>query len=167
MRIVLLAGMITSQEMDKMSHRNRALFIDRDGTINRDCPYCFKPEDLVIYQDTVNIMREYQKRDYLIIIITNQSGIGRKYFTVEQMNRFNNFMLLELRKNRVLVNAIYYCPHLPEEGCNCRKPKTAMIEMAARDFCVNLGESFVLGDRDDMEGAMARKLGIPYRIIVH
>ncbi len=167
MRIVLLAGIITSQETDKMAHSNMALFIDRDGTINRDCPYCFKPEDLVIYPDTLNIMREYQKQDYLIIIITNQSGIVRKYFTVEQMNRFNNSMLLELRKNGVSVNAIYYCPHLPEDGCNCRKPKTALIELAAQDFNINLSESFVLGDRDDMEGAMARKLGIPYKIIVH
>ena len=131
MRIVLMAWSITSQEMGKMAHRNRALFIDRDGTINKDCPYCFKPEDLVLYQDTLDMMREYQGRGYLIIIITNQSGIGRKYFTVEQMNRFNNAMLLELRKNGVLVNAIYYCSHLPEEGCNCRKPKTAMIEQAA------------------------------------
>ena len=64
MGIVLMAWFITSHEMGKMAHGNRALFIDRDGTINRDCPYCFKPEDLVIYQDTVNIMREYQKRDY-------------------------------------------------------------------------------------------------------
>ena len=162
-----MAQSITSQEMATMAEGNRALFIDRDGTINRDCPYCFKPEDLVLYRDTLKLMREYQEQGYLIIIITNQSGIGRKYFTVEQMNRFNNTMLLELRKNGVFVNAIYYCPHLPEERCNCRKPKTAMIEQAAQDFKVNLRESFVIGDRDDMEGAMARKLGIPYRIIVH
>jgi len=162
-----MAWFITSHEMGKMAHGNRALFIDRDGTINRDCPYCFKPEDLVLYPDTLNVMREYQEQGYLIIIITNQSGIGRKYFTVEQMNRFNNTMLLELRKSGVLVNAIYYCPHLPEDGCNCRKPKTAMIELAAQDFKVNLSESFVIGDRDDMEGVMARKLGIPYRIIIH
>lgn len=162
-----MAQSITSQEMETMAEGNRALFIDRDGTINRDCPYCFKSEDLVLYRDTLRLMREYQEQGYLIIIITNQSGIGRKYFTVEQMNRFNNTMLLELRKNGVLVNAIYYCPHLPEERCNCRKPKTAMIEQAAQDFKVNLRESFVIGDRDDMEGAMARKLGIPYRIIVH
>ena len=162
-----MAQSITSQEMETMAEGNRALFIDRDGTINRDCPYCFKPEDLVLYRDTLRLMREYQEQGYLIIIITNQSGIGRKYFTVEQMNRFNNTMLLELRKNGVLVNAIYYCPHLPEERCNCRKPKTAMIEQAAQDFKVNLRESFVIGDRDDMEGAVARKLGIPYRIIVH
>ncbi|MHB1708366.1 MAG: HAD-IIIA family hydrolase [Thermoplasmataceae archaeon] len=153
--------------MNKLARRNRALFIDRDGTINRDCPYCFKPEDLVIYPDTLKIMREYLKKGYLIIIITNQSGIGRKYFTIEQMNRFNNSMLLDLRRNGVPVNAIYYCPHLPEEGCNCRKPKTAMIEQAAQDFNVDMGKSFVIGDRDDMEGVMARKLGIPYRIIVH
>jgi len=167
MIIVLMAQSITHQEMEWMAHENRALFIDRDGTINRDCPYCFKPEDLVLYTDTLNLMGEFQGKGFLIIIITNQSGIGRKYFTVEQMNRFNNTMLLELRKNGLRVNAIYYCPHLPEEGCNCRKPKTAMIELAAQDFKINLKESFVIGDRDDMEGAMARKLGIPYRIIVH
>ena len=82
-----MAQSITSQEMETMAEGNRALFIDRDGTINRDCPYCFKPEDLVLYRDTLKLMREYQEQGYLIIIITNQSGIGRKYFTVEQMNR--------------------------------------------------------------------------------
>lgn len=153
--------------IDRVIHRNRALFIDRDGTINKDCPYCFRPEDLVIYQDALDLIREYQIKGYLIIIITNQSGIGRKYFTIEQMNKFNNYMLQELRKKSVHINAIYYCPHLPEEECNCRKPNDGLIRTAIEDFNIDLKNSIIIGDRDDIEGCMARRLGIDYKLVAH
>ena len=151
--------------MRQMQHSNRALFIDRDGTIDKDCPYCFRPEDLRIYEDAIKLMREYQSENYLVVIVTNQSGIGRKYFTVKQMNAFNNSMLQELRKFGIAVNAIYYCPHLPEEGCSCRKPKDGLIRQAVQDFNIDLEHSIIVGDRDDIEGILARNLGISYRIL--
>ncbi|MEM0156364.1 MAG: HAD family hydrolase [Thermoplasmataceae archaeon] len=150
-----------------MITKNRALFIDRDGTINRDCPYCHKITDLHIYNDAVELMKDFQDRGYLIIIVTNQSGIDRRYFTVSQFQEFTGSLLNELRKQGIHVNGLYYCPHTPEAECNCRKPKTAMIDQAALDFNINLDDSFVVGDRDDLEGEMARRLGIPYRIMVH
>lgn len=146
---------------------NRALFIDRDGTINRDCPYCHDVSDLHIYDDAVEIMKGYQDLGYLIIIITNQSGIGRGYFTLAQFQEFTGAMLNNLRKYGIHVNGLYYCPHTPEAGCNCRKPKTGMLDQAVMDFNVNLRESIIVGDRDDLEGEMARRMGIPYRIITH
>jgi len=150
-----------------MQPRNKALFIDRDGTINVDCPYCYKPEELKIFDDAVRLMKEWQDKGYLIIIVTNQSGIGRKYFTVQQMDVFNNALLLKLRKSGVFVNAIYYCPHLPEDNCSCRKPKDGMVRQAVEDFNIDLNQCMIVGDRDDIEGVMARSLSIPYRIIVH
>ncbi|MFG1519606.1 MAG: HAD-IIIA family hydrolase, partial [Thermoplasmataceae archaeon] len=66
-----------------------ALFTDRDGTINRDCPYCHDPSSLIIYDDAVEIIKEYKEKGYLIIMVTNQSGIARGFFTVDDMKRFN------------------------------------------------------------------------------
>ncbi len=142
---------------------HRALFIDRDGTINRDCPYCSNPNDLVLYEDTVRLMKQYKKNGYLIIVITNQSGIARGYFTQEQLNSFNQKMIDELSKRGVEIDGIYYCPHLPDENCNCRKPKTGLVEEAVKDHDILLSQSIMVGDRDDIDGEMARKLGIHFR----
>lgn len=144
---------------------NKALFIDRDGTINRDCPYCHKIEDLYIYNDSVELMKQYQKEGYLIIIVTNQSGIGRGYFTLEEFWNFHNHLLNELKKMGVNVTATYFCPHKPEDNCPCRKPNTGLVEKAVKDYNIDLKESIVIGDRDDIDGEMARRLGIKYKII--
>ena len=143
----------------------RALFIDRDGTINRDCPYCHDLKDLYIFQDAVEIMKDYRKKGYLIIIITNQSGINRGYFTDEQFHIFHNELLRRLKEMEVEVDETYYCPHTPEENCECRKPQLGMIQKAMENFDIDLKNSVIIGDRDDMEGEMGRKLGIEYLIV--
>ncbi|MCL5987541.1 MAG: HAD family hydrolase [Candidatus Thermoplasmatota archaeon] len=143
----------------------RALFIDRDGTINRDCPYCHDLKDLYIFQDAVEIMKDYRKKGYLIIIITNQSGINRGYFTDEQFHIFHNELLRRLKEMEVEVDETYYCPHRPEENCECRKPQLGMIQKAMENFDIDLKNSVIIGDRDDMEGEMGRKLGIEYLIV--
>ncbi|MBC7128510.1 MAG: HAD family hydrolase [Thermoplasmatales archaeon] len=140
-----------------------ALFIDRDGTINANEPeYPHKPEHLKIYEDAVELMREYQSKGYLIIIITNQSGIGRGYFTLEQMHQFNNLLISELAKRGVKIDAIYFCPHKPDDACSCRKPNLGLIEQAMKDFSIDLKNSIIIGDREDIEGEMAKKLGIRF-----
>ncbi len=145
----------------------KALFIDRDGTINRDCPYCRDPKDLVIYDDAVDIIRNYRESGYLIVIVTNQSGINRGYFTEEQYEEFNRALLSELERRGAKVDAVYHCPHRPDEGCTCRKPGTGLILRAVNDLDIDLGGSIVIGDRDDVDGEMARRLGMQYRILRH
>jgi len=142
---------------------HRALFIDRDGTINKDCPYCIDPDDLVLYDDTVRLMKQYKKNGYLIIVVTNQSGIARGYFSEEQLKLFNDRMTEELFKRGVEIDDIYYCPHHPDDNCNCRKPKTGMVERAVKEHDILLSHSILVGDRDDTDGEMARKLGIHFR----
>lgn len=142
---------------------HRALFIDRDGTINKDCPYCIDPDDLVLYDDTVRLMKQYKKNGYLIIVVTNQSGIARGYFSEEQLKQFNDRMTEELFKRGVEIDDIYYCPHHPDDNCNCRKPKTGMVERAVKEHDILLSQSIMVGDRDDTDGEMARKLGIHFR----
>ncbi len=145
--------------------KRKALFIDRDGTINRDCPYCHKLEDLYIYDDAVALMKSYQERGYMIIILTNQSGIGRGYFTLDEFWAFHNALLRELEKRGVHVDATYFCPHTPEDNCPCRKPKTGLLEKAVKENNIDVENSIVVGDRDDVDGEMARRYGINYFII--
>jgi len=145
--------------------KRKTLFIDRDGTINKDCPYCHDPRDLYIYDDAVEIMKDYMNKGYLIIIITNQSGINRGYFTDGEFHVFHDQLIKELKKRGVVVDKTYYCPHRPDENCRCRKPKPGMIEKGMEDFEIDLASSIIIGDRDDMEGEMARHLGIKYRIL--
>ena len=145
--------------------KKRALFIDRDGTINKDCPYCHDPKDLIIYDDAVEIMKDYGNRGYLIIIITNQSGINRGYFTDEEFHVFHNELLKQLEERGVVIDKTYYCPHRPDENCECRKPKLGMIKKAMEDFDIDLENSIIVGDRDDKEGKMGRQLGIEYKIL--
>lgn len=143
----------------------KALFVDRDGTINRDCPYCHDPADIIIYEDAVRIMRCYQKDGFILVLVTNQSGINRGYFSEEEMHAFNHALLVKLRSMGVEISAVYFCPHRPDEGCECRKPGTGLVKKACSDLGIDLGASHVLGDRDDIEGEMARRLGIGYTIL--
>ena len=145
--------------------KKKTLFIDRDGTINKDCPYCHDPKDLIVYDDAVEIMKDYRSRGYLIIIITNQSGINRGYFTDEEFHVFHNELLKKLEEKGVDIDKTYYCPHRPDENCDCRKPKLGMIKKAMEDFDIDLKNSIIIGDRNDMEGEMGRQLGIEYRIL--
>lgn len=140
----------------------RALFIDRDGTINRDCPYCHDPADISIYDDAVDLMRRYRSDGYMIMVVTNQSGINRNYFSVDQMNIFNDALNSKLRSLGAEYDLLYYCPHTPEEKCNCRKPGTGMVERACAENEIDLKGSVMAGDRDDIDGELARKLGIPF-----
>jgi len=146
---------------------NKALFIDRDGTINHDCPYCKDPKDLRIYDDAVDIIKDFRKRGFLIVIVTNQSGINRGYFSEAEFEKFNSALLKELEREGAKVDAVYHCPHRPDEGCLCRKPGTGLLLQAARDLDIDLNSSFVVGDRDDVDGEMARRLGMKYMIIKH
>ena len=146
---------------------NKALFIDRDGTINHDCPYCKDPKDLRIYDDAVDIIKDFRKRGFLIVIVTNQSGINRGYFSEAEFEKFNSALLKELEREGAKVDAVYHCPHRPDEGCLCRKPGTGLVLQAAMDLDIDLSSSFVVGDRDDVDGEMARRLGMKYMIIKH
>ena len=126
--------------------RRPAIFLDRDGTLNVDCPYCRSPDQITLYDDVFGPLKELSK-DYLIIVVSNQSGVARGYYTEEDVKAMNEKVRREVEKRGGgRIDAFYYCPHLPEEGCPCRKPKTGMMEEAVRDSNVDLGRSWVVGD---------------------
>ncbi|PYB68805.1 D,D-heptose 1,7-bisphosphate phosphatase [Thermoplasma sp. Kam2015] len=145
----------------------KTLFVDRDGTINRDCPYCHRVEDLYIYDDAVDLIRRYEEKEYRIIIVTNQSGIRRGYFSYDEFFRFNGALVDYLRKRGVIVSATYFCPHMPEDNCPCRKPARGLIDEALSDFRIDMGGSIVVGDREDIDGALANNTGLPFILLKH
>lgn len=124
----------------------KAVFLDRDGTIARDVPYCSTPDDFNLLPTAAEAIRLLNKSNFKVVVITNQSGIGRGYFTEETLSRIHEKMEHELKQQGARVDAIYYCPHHPDDGCDCRKPKTALFRQAAEELDINIGNSYVVGD---------------------
>ena len=143
----------------------KALFIDRDGTINVDHGYTCKASDLELYLDAVRIIKQYNRKGYLVIVTTNQSGIGRGYYSEKEYKGFNSALAKELEARDARVDAFYHCPHTPQDRCNCRKPNAGMIKRALKDYDIDLSGSIVIGDRDEVDGEMARRMGMRYRIL--
>lgn len=127
---------------------NKAVFLDRDGTIARDVPYCSRPEDFKLLPGAADGIRLLNQHGFKAVVVTNQSGIARGYFTEETLARIHDKMYRDLAKSGAHVDATYYCPHHPDENCECRKPKAKMLLQAAADLNIDLGKSYVIGDKD-------------------
>lgn len=137
---------------------NRAVFIDRDGTINKDVPYCSCPEDFQLLPLVAEGIRLLNQQGIKVVVVTNQSGISRGYFTEEMLTQIHRKMQLELAEGGASVDAIYYCPHHPDSHCNCRKPQPTMLLRAARELDLDLSHSYVVGD-SDMDIQMGKTAG--------
>lgn len=129
-----------------------AVFIDRDGTIMEDTDYCSHPKDVRIFPGVFEALQRLKSRGFKLIIITNQSGIGRGLFTLDQYRAVE----LEVRRQlgQGLIDATYYCPDAPGQYSNCRKPAPGMILKATRDHQIDVSRSFLIGDKEvDVECA--------------
>jgi D-glycero-D-manno-heptose 1,7-bisphosphate phosphatase len=126
------------------------VFLDRDGTLMRDVDYCGDIKAVDVFEGAPAALRKLKARGYKIIVITNQSGIGRGYFTEQQYRAVEAEVSRQVGQG--LIDATYFCPHLPESGCACRKPSPEMIRHAARGHDVDLTRSFFVGDKNsDLE----------------
>jgi len=126
---------------------NKAIFLDRDGTLNVDKGgFAHRLGEFELIDGVVEGLSLLKKKFYLFII-TNQSGVGLKKFTENDLKKFNGKLINELKKEKIEIKKIYYCIHKPEENCNCRKPKTKMILDAAEEFDIELKKSFMIGDK--------------------
>ena len=129
-----------------------ALFIDRDGTIMEDTDYCSDPGDVRIFPGVLEALRQLKSRGFKVIIVTNQSGIGRGVFTLDQYRAVEAEVLRQLGDG--LIDATYHCPDAPGRPSNCRKPAPGMIMQAERDHPIDLSRSFLIGDKEiDVECA--------------
>lgn len=136
----------------------KAVFLDRDGTIARDVHYCCRPEDLEILPTVPDAIRLLNEKGFKVVVITNQSGIARGYFTEETLAQIHDKMRRELARYGAWVDAIYYCPHHPDDKCECRKPKTALFHRAAKEHDIDFDVSYVVGDTQ-MDIAAGKALG--------
>lgn len=126
----------------------KAVFIDRDDTITKDSPYWHKAEELKFLPGAIKALQKLSNTEYKIIIVTNQSGIGRGYFTQKDFEKLTTEMKRILHQHKVRVDNVYYCPHNPDEGCECRKPSVGLLLQAVNEFGISLNDSWMIGDRD-------------------
>ncbi len=134
---------------------SRAVFLDRDGVLTRERQdYVKTPDELEILPGLEGPLREIQKRGFRIVIITNQSVIGRGLTTHHEMSNIHEKLREELAQLGCTVDGIYYCPHRPDEMCNCRKPEPGLILKASRELGIDIANSWMIGDKEiDLEAA--------------
>ncbi|MCX5791123.1 MAG: HAD family hydrolase [Elusimicrobia bacterium] len=126
-----------------------AAFLDRDGTLNRNTHgvYITRPEQLKLYARVPAALKLLAKKGYRLIVLSNQSGVGRGYMTLAAARAISLELVEQLRREGVELDAVYFCPHAPSEGCACRKPAPGLLEEALADRRLDLRRSFVAGDK--------------------
>jgi heptosyltransferase-2 len=134
------------------------VFLDRDGTVNRDTGYITSPQELDLFPGVVEAVARLNRAGARVVLVTNQSAIARGFMTVDQLQTIHAVLLSRLEAGGARLDAVYYCPHHPNDGCRCRKPQPAMIHRAAADLALDLSRAYVIGDQPrDIE--LARQVG--------
>ncbi len=154
------------------SNNKRAIFIDRDGVLNVDNGYVSVVDDFEFIDGVIEALQKLKEKDYLIVLITNQSGIARGYFTEEQFHTLTEWMDWSLADRGVDLDGIYYCPHHAEHGigkykvdCDCRKPKAGMINEAVQELGIDISQSILVGDKiSDIQAGIAAGIRCNYLV---
>jgi D-glycero-D-manno-heptose 1,7-bisphosphate phosphatase len=133
-----------------------AVFLDRDGTVIHDVGYISDPELVELVPGAPEALAALKAHGYRLVLVSNQSGIGRGYFGCEDARAVHERMVAELERRGVELDDAHYCPHAPDEGCDCRKPRPGLLFRAARALDVDLGRSVMVGNRSvDVEAGRA------------
>ncbi len=135
----------------------KALFLDRDGVINVEKNYLFRINDFEFIGGIFDLCRYYQSLGYIIVVVTNQSGIARGYYTKDDFNKLTSWMKSRFLDDGIVLKKVYFCPHHPDitGECFCRKPKPGMLLNAAKEFNIDLKHSVMIGDNErDVEAAL-------------
>ena len=151
----------------------KAAFIDRDGIINIDNGYVSKKEDVIFVPGIFNLCRLLQEKGFQLVIITNQSGIGRGLYSIEDFNSLMDWMVTQFKNQGITISKCYFCPHHPTEAeddykidCDCRKPKPGMILHAQKDLGIDLSASILVGDKpSDIQAGI--NAGIPNNFLIN
>jgi D-glycero-D-manno-heptose 1,7-bisphosphate phosphatase len=140
---------------------NKALFLDRDGTINVEKNYVYKIEDFEFREGIFNLVKAYFTQGYLIFVVTNQSGIARGFYSEEEYQLLTRWMVERFRDEGIEITKVYHCPHHPDitGPCRCRKPEPGMLLDAIREFSLDAAKCALIGDHErDLEAG--RRAGI-------
>ena len=145
----------------------KAVFLDRDGTLIHDAHYLSQASDIQWLPQVFEHLRQLSSWGYLLIVITNQSGIGRGYFSQEDYEKVTTVLKKQAEAEQVVFTAIYHCPHWPEKegSCSCRKPETGLYEKAIKEHDIDVSQSLAVGDRE-RDVLPAKKMGVPKNFVV-
>jgi len=127
--------------------QKKALFLDRDGIINVDHGYVYKIEDFEFTEGIFELLELFIEANYQLFIVTNQSGIGRGYYSQSDFKTLTSWMLLEFEKRNIKIESVQHCYHAPEENCVCRKPATGMVDKILIENSIDLENSWLIGDK--------------------
>lgn len=143
----------------------KVVFLDRDGVINIDKNYLYKIEDFEFIEGVFESLRYIQNLGYKLVIITNQSGIGRGYYSYLDYEKLTKWMVNKFKENNINILSVFCCPHTSENNCNCRKPNIGMVEQAKDIIDIDFKNSWLIGDKtSDIE--LAINVDIPNTIQV-
>ena len=123
------------------------VFFDRDGTLNHDTSYIKSPEELVLFPDTLAAIKQCNDSGIRVIVVSNQSGLARGYFSSRDLEAIHQYLRDQLCEGGAWIDDIFVCPHHPDDACWCRKPNPGMIEQALARYPINLEKSYVVGDK--------------------
>lgn len=127
--------------------KQKAVFLDRDGTLIEEVNFLATVEETELFSFTIEALKLFRDAGFLLFITTNQSGIARGYFDASAVNAIHAKIQNELKANSLRIESFHFCPHFPDAGCKCRKPNTGMIEQALENFDVDLSQSWMIGDK--------------------
>jgi D-glycero-D-manno-heptose 1,7-bisphosphate phosphatase len=127
---------------------NKAIFLDCDGTIIVDKGYLNDPKLIEFLPGVIDALKKFRNMGFILVVVSNQSGIGRGYFTEEHYLKIQKYFIKMLNDYGVELHGCYYCPHTPEENCNCRKPKIGMALNAKNDLNIDFSKSYMIGDKE-------------------
>ncbi|MCG6202722.1 D-glycero-beta-D-manno-heptose 1,7-bisphosphate 7-phosphatase [Psychromonas antarctica] len=155
-----------------VANGKRAIFLDRDGVLNVDKGYVSIVDDFEFIEGAIEACKKFKEKDYLLVVITNQSGIARGYFSEQQFNTLTEWMDWSLADRGVDLDGIYYCPHHAEKGigefkidCECRKPKPGMLLSAIEELNIDVSNSILVGDKvSDLQAGIAAGIATNYLV---
>jgi len=125
----------------------KAIFLDRDGVINKDVGYLHQISKFSFIDGTIEALQYLSSKNFLLFIITNQSGIARGYYSEADFEVLSNWLLSFLKKKKIIITEILHCPHITSDNCNCRKPKTGMIDEIKIKYEIDIENSWIIGDK--------------------
>ena len=143
----------------------KTIFLDRDGVINKEVGYLHKIQDFEFINGVFDACLHFQALGYQLIIVTNQSGIGRGYYDEDAFHVVNSWMLEQFKKQGVNILDVFFCPHTPEANCDCRKPKSGMLNQANEKHNIDMEKSWMIGDKE-ADVAAANSAGVKNTILV-
>jgi D-glycero-D-manno-heptose 1,7-bisphosphate phosphatase len=143
----------------------KTVFLDRDGVINKEVGYLHKIQDFEFIDGVFEACLYFKSLNYQIIVVTNQSGIGRGYYDEDDFHIINNWMLGQFKNKGIEILDVFFCPHDPESNCDCRKPKPGMLNQANEKHNIDMEKSWMIGDKE-ADVAAANSAGIKNTILV-